>query len=212
MDVKFPKEREELLRLCGEDQSDLRNNLQAISEIKSVKKQESELAVVSKRCHQRAHQMLKILNHIKSPTQGNIGLDGSEAILTITQHSYLPIMKEVLARYEDSYRIAPESVSFQFMPALIDRVRILERQRPIFGTQWTIDKKGQPFLIAVEDFQKVTELRKQYNLGPIRRPVNLAIGAVKYPLGKGLAQASDQKDLTEEEYQVYSRNHLKSLV
>ena len=86
---------------------------------------------------------------------------------------------------------------------------ILDHKEPIFGTQWAVDKSGKPFLIMVENFHEVNRRRSNYGLDPVRRPVNLAIGAVKYPLGRGFAKAKDQKRLTKEEYNEYSRYFLK---
>ncbi len=210
--VKFPKQREELLRLCADDQQDLRQNLHAISLLKSESEKEQKYLEITKRCHARTHHMLRILNEIKRPTVKNIGMDGSEAILTITQHSYLPVMERVLALYEQEYQKNPTNICGRFIPALIDRIRILKHKKALFGTQWTIDKKGVPFLIAVEDFKNVNQRRASYGLEPIRRPINLAVGAIKYPLGKGLAKATDQRDLTKDEYGIYAKNQLESVL
>jgi hypothetical protein len=207
--VKFPREREELLRLAQEDQEEIRENSKRIGDMTSKAEQERQFTVIASHCHLRAQRMLAILSEIKIPTVENIGKDGCEALLLLTQHSYLSVMKKIQDIVERIFKHDPNNVAAAYIPALKDRISILEYRKQLYATQWTVNKNGEPFLIAVYDFPHVNERRAVYGLQPVRRPVNLAAGAIKYPLGRGLAKATDQKPLTDEEYQQYSAHYLK---
>jgi|GEM_PF-1012456 len=207
---RFPKFRKELLRMVEEDQKEIRKNFHAYSKIKAEDIKRRKYALVAKNCHARAHRMLEILGEIKDPTIENIGLDGSKAVSLLALHSYLDIMKKVLAIFEAYFEKDPSNIYHQSIPPLKDRIMILEHKKQLFGTNWNMDRNEKPFLITVEDFSKMNNRRSNYGLKPARHPVNLAIGAIKYPLGRGLAKESDQKPLTPEEYDEYSQYSLKS--
>ena len=88
---------------------------------------------------------------------------------------------------------------------------ILEHKKQLYGTNWMVDKDSRPFLVYMDDFESVNKRRAVYGLKPIKRPVDLAIGAVKYPLGRGFAKEGDMKELTQREYEEYSRHYLKKI-
>lgn len=207
---KFPKFREELLVMSKVDQDEIRGYFHAYSNIKSEDVRKRKYAFVARNCHARAKRALEILDEIKDPTIENLGVDGCEAFALVAMHSYLEIMKRVLDVLEINFIKNRANIYYQSIPALKDRVLILEHKKQLYGTQWMVDKDEKPFLIAVEDFSNMNLRRSFYGLDPARRPVNLAKGAKKYPLGKGLAKESDQKQLTKEEYDNYSRHYLKS--
>ncbi len=208
--VRFPDFRNELLQMVEEDQKEIRENFHAYSKIKSESIKRRKYALVAKNCHARARRLLEILDEIKDPTIKNLGADGSSVVPVIALHSYLEVMKKVLSLFEANFKKNPSNIYYQGIPPLKDRILILEHGKQLFGTNWSIDKDGKPFLIPVEDFPNMNYRRAKYGLEPTRRPVNLAIGATKYPLGRGLAKVSDQKPLTKEEYDEYSRHYLKS--
>lgn len=211
LDVRYPEFQNELIRMAEADQQEIRSRYHAISTIKSESKRKAEYAGIAKRCHERAERMVEILRSIENPTAENIGYDGAEALLLITQHSYVAIMKDVLAIFELLYKQDPKSIPVSYMPALIDRIQILEKQKQLYGTQWMVDNEERPFLIEVDDFVTANTRRKAYGLGPVQLPQNLADGAQRHPLGKGAAYASHQKKLTDEEYAEYSEFQVRSL-
>lgn len=206
-DVTFPRQREELLKLAIEDQLETKGH--SVGGLDLGSKQFKSVRVANS-YHIRAHKMLEILDIIKSPTIANIGVDGSKAVSLLALHAYLDLMKKVLVLFEQEFARDPPDIYYQAIPPLKDRIAILEFKKQSFGTNWTLGKDGKPFLIAVKNFSEMNKWRAQYGLKPAHRPVNLAVGAAKYPLGKGLAKESDQKDLTDEEYAEYSRDYLKS--
>lgn len=120
-------------------------------------------------------------------------------------------MKKILKLFEEEFNKNSNNIYYQAIPPLTDRIRILEHKKQIYGTNWFAFHKDKPFLISVEDFPNMNQRRAVYGLDPAKRPVNLAKGADKYPLGKGLAVASDQKDLSQAGYSQYSRFNLKRI-
>lgn len=210
--VKFPDFRKELIAMADEDQAELRGNLHRVNSIKSKVKKQEELDKLFLNCHIRAKRMLEILEEIREPSISNIGTDGCEALLLITQHSYLSAMKRVLQAFRKQLNKDPASVPTRYLPALIDRIMVLEERKQKYGTQWSVTEDNVPILIPVEDFDNMNKRRSKYGLKPVRMPVNLAEGAVKYPYGRRLAKADDQKELTNEEYQMIAHRHLKSMI
>lgn len=160
----------------------------------------------------RALRMQEIMLKIKAPSIESIGTDGCEAILLLAQHSYLSCMKEVLSIFLEQHANNLDSVPIIHLPSLQDRIMVFETRKQHYGTQWKQDpKSGQIYLIEMDDFNFVNDRRAIFGLKKIRRPVNLAKGAVKYPLGKGLAKESDQKALSAEAYKEMTR-YAKCLV
>jgi hypothetical protein len=209
---KFPKQSAELLMMLEQDQKELREFPRLYNKIVSENEKDKVLKSIRTECHVRAIRMMAILNEIGDPTVENVGLEASEAVAVIALHSYLGLMKKILRIYEHYYIQDRANIYYQAIPSLVDRIMILEQRRQLFGTNWSLGKNDKPFLIAVEDFSKMNEKRAQYDLEPRRRPVNSAVGAVKYPLGRGLAKKTDQKQLTDEEYEEFSRYVLGPLL
>ncbi len=207
-DCTYVEYRDELVRLADEDQHEIMTQLQAISEVVSPESRKQKEHELHANCHRRAERMLVILREIKEPTITNIGSVGCEAVLLLAQHSYLSIMKEVLAIFQKLENTSPKNISKTYIPSLIDRILILEKKPQEFGTQWMTDAGGTPFLLPTRDFETVNIRRKNYQLGPIKKPVNLAKHAKKYPLGKGRAVKEDQKTLTEEAYSRYAYGYI----
>ena len=208
---RYPEFRDELVALAEEDQNELVANMHAISLTTDQVKKDKELKKLFTNCHVRASRMSEILEAIGTPSISKVGTDGCEAILLITQHSYLALMKKVLKLFEQAIEHDPLSVPIRNLPSLIDRIMVLEERRQLFGTQWKNTKDNKPFLVTVIDFENVNMRRAEYGLDPVHRPVNLAEGAKAYPLGRGLAIASDQKDVADEEYEKIAKYSLKSM-
>lgn len=212
MKVKFPAAKKELVNLEREDQAEVRGHSNVLKGLSSESQKRRQSDLLARRCHARADTMLEILGEIKDPTIENIGLEGSKAVSLLALHSYLDVMKKILSVYERNFQENPVNIYYQAIPSLTDRIMILERRIQLFGTNWSVAKDEKIFLIPVKDFATMNQRRARYGLKPTRRPVNLSFGAIKYPLGKGMAVAGDQKELSDEEYEAYARYSLKSLI
>lgn len=210
--VKFPDIRKELMQLEEQDQKEIRGHYKILQAVRSEAEKRRKSDLLAKHCHVRAYRMLEILEEIKVPTIENIGLEGSKTVSLLALHSYLDIMRKVLDKYKTIYKKNPEKIYGQAIPPLTDRIMILEHRMQLFGTNWSMDKDGNFFLIPVKKFAAMNQRRVQYGLEPARKPTILSVGATKYPLGKGKATESDQKELTDEEYEEYSRYHLRSMI
>lgn len=154
---------------------------------------------LTKRNLQRAKRALQILNEIGAPTSDNIGTDGAEALSVIALHTKYTVMKQVLVAFEAAHKKNPESIYREVIPALKDRVLMLERKKQRFGSQWLVGADGKFFLYPVADFKYMNERRVQYGLSRARYPRDLAYGIPKGPLPPE-AQDSDQRQPTPEEY------------
>lgn len=211
MQVRFPRYRAELLSLAEADQQEIQAHSINTSDLSADRKRVADLQL-AKNCQERGRKAMEILRRISAPTVKNIGLEGSQALALLALHSYVAIMEDVLRKFEQEFVKEPSNIYKQAIPPLYDRIMILKTKNQLFGTNWMTDENGHPFLISVKDFKGVNERRKQYGLRPVKRPVDLATGAKKYPLGKGLAQEGDQKALSANEYHEYSRYYLEPII
>lgn len=197
--MQFPHYRNELVAMLEQDQREVR----AHSRIWKRSPDSPDAAISRKRltgrCLKRAKRMLTILDDIGTPTIDTIGEDGSEAMAVIALHSKYSIMKKVLVAFEASYKQYPAHTYRQIIPALTDRVLILERKKQRFGSQWLVGKDGKFFFYPVEDFKYMNERRAQYGLDKARHPRDLTYGIPKGPLPP-YTQESDQRKPTPEEY------------
>jgi hypothetical protein len=209
MHVVFPQFEEELVSLGEQDQLEIRGHYQKLKQLDSEEKKQQLEIQFKEHCHQRAERMMEILHEIKEPSISNIGIRGSEIVSLLALHSYLDEMKEVLAAYLAVYKRNRQDVYNESIPSLTDRVMVFEERRQLYGNNWMVDKHGKFFLIPVEDFEHMNDRRAQFGLGPRMKPIVYAIGENKYPLGKGMAEASDQKELTDEEYAEFTKGHLR---
>ncbi|HET8992118.1 MAG TPA: hypothetical protein VFN31_03755 [Candidatus Saccharimonadales bacterium] len=209
MSVAFPELRQDLIQLGEEDQAEIRAHYQTL---KSLEAEEEKLELESQlkaHCHARAERMMEILNIIKEPSISNVGEEGSQVISLLALHSYLDEMKSVLVAFEKVYRQDPTNVYNEAIPSLTDRIMAFEHRVQLYGNNWRLDKEGKYFMIPVKDFEHMNERRAQFGLGPRMKPTVYAIGEEKYPLGQGLAEAADQKELTDEEYYDFTKGHIR---
>lgn len=212
MKVKYPDLQKILILMDKEDQEEVRGHSNKLSKLNTEQEKEQLSKDLARRCHLRARKMMTIIKEIGEPTLSNIGQAGSEAINVLTLHAYKEIMEEMLAIYNNLYRGNPSNFYYQAIPALTDKLMILNERKQFYGTNWNITKDKKFFLIQVKDFGMANKRRAIFGLGPIKRPVILSVGAEKHPLGTGDAVADDQKELTDEEYESFVRYYRKALV
>ncbi len=205
-EMKYPEYARELLSMAEEDQEEARNMQRIMDAMATDVERQEYRQKIADSFHARAKRMLEILDAIGAPTFENIDKEAAETVSLFALHSYIDEMKKVLAIYEKQFKIDPSSFYKEAIPPLTDRIMIAEQRRQKFGTNWSITKAGTWFLIPVEDFDTVNDLRARYGLHPIRKPHCLSVGAEEWPLGQGPAEASDQKELTDDEYVEYTKH------
>jgi hypothetical protein len=209
MNIAFPHYQKELVKLGEEDQQEIRSHYQKLKLLESEEEKEQLTTSLKAHCHARAKRMMEMLREIKEPSISNIGPDGSEMVSVLALHSYIDEMKEVLAAYQTAYKRNPDDVCSESIPSLTDRIMAFEQRKQLYGNNWMVDKNGKFFLIPVEDFEHMNDRRAKFGLGPRMKPTVYAIGEDKHPLGQAKAEASDQKELTDEEYAEFTKGHLR---
>ncbi|MEI9913437.1 MAG: hypothetical protein WDN66_00245 [Candidatus Saccharibacteria bacterium] len=127
--VKFPEKRRELLYLLSADQKELKKLSLSIRNTKPESKKILEIKEVAIKCQQRSDRVLEIIDEIVEPSIGNVGREGSEAIVILTMHSYVEAMKKVLYIYQAIFKDRPNDIAGYMIPMLIDRVMVLEKRR-----------------------------------------------------------------------------------
>lgn len=202
--MKYPQYNEELLAMGEEDQHELRNMNRLMDEMETDEERTKYRQSLSDHSYARTKKMFEILDVIGIPTFDKISEEAASIVSLLVLHSNVDDMKRVLAMYEEQFKIDPNSFYKGAIPPLTDRIMITEQRKQKFGTNWSITKKREWFLVPIVDFDNVNELRAEYGLDPIRKPHCLAIGWEEWPLGQGPAEKSDQKELTDEEYAEYT--------
>jgi len=178
------------------------------------KSQEKTHDTVMLRCHERSHELLKIINKIKYPSIRAVGVQGSEAVLTLAMHSYLDVMEKIVAIFDNLVLENPESVSLQYLPALKDRIHVIKYGRQLYGTQWTLGEDKTPFMIEVDEPDQLEARRKKYNMMPLVQPRNLTNNGKKYT-NEGLVITSIgevSRPMSAKEHGSYIKYYEKSLI
>ncbi len=112
------------------------------------------------------------MNLVRTPSSNNIGLDGSRAAWLISQHSQLQIMAFMLKKFEYLYRKDKETVFYQGIPFLKDRLRILGHKAQLYGTQRFSRPDGSEAIFPIRGFYNLNYRRKQYGLAPLHLKAN----------------------------------------
>ena len=210
MVMKFPDLAHELIELFDVDQRELRefsNRFYDTQQIPDSKEFRLARAKLRNGVNKRSKRIEEIIQHVGAPTISNIGKEGSEALAVLALHSTLDIMKNILRLFSDSYKNNNHDTEPSLIPALHDRVCILQHHKQKFGTQWLLGEDGKPFLYPIENFGIVNSLRASYGLKPISRPRLIAreAGIQDKPIA---ALTTDQRQPTSKEFEEYSSGQI----
>ncbi len=196
--MKYPALSEELVNLLEEDQREVKAHSALFKSKPSEKKLKQSAENLRKNADHRTTRVLEIIDEIGTPTKDKISWHGIEAITVIALHSKHSLMKKILEHLQQ----APEGqVDKKLLPALIDRVRVLDGQKQLFGTQWFKGFQDKPYLYPVENFQNMNKRRKEYGLSEARRPRDLTEDSRKEATPP-LATEADQHQPSKEELDV----------
>jgi len=104
-----------------------------------------------------------------------VGKDGAQAAWLLVQHADLdrPFQKRCLELLQAA--VEKGDVAGQHLAYLTDRVRVGDKQKQLYGTQFRqVDGKLEPF--PIEDEEKVDERRKAVGLQPLAEYLKFAAG------------------------------------
>jgi hypothetical protein len=194
-----PEYTKELVHLLEEDQKEKREAGRAYftAAPETFAAKQAELAEHSRR---RAERALHILGKIGEPSLSRIGTEGARALSVIAVHASADAARQILAAFTKCYERDPADTHLEAIPSLTDWVHIMERKPQRFGTIWLFDKRKQPYLPTVADFEHVNERRAAYGIGPLRWPKSLAIPESEQPWLKRPLSELVMRDPTDQEY------------
>lgn len=195
--MQFLNLTEELKKLVEEDQQEVKAHsslFQTNPPENVLEKSRRKLRLHSQK---RVKRVLEIINEIGTPTESKIGWDGIEAITVIALHAKHTDMKRIL---QELLKAPKDEIDISLLPALIDRVRILDGKKQLFGTQWFLGYQPKPYLYPVESFEDMNERRKKYGLGVARRPKDLTFS--NNDNVPPLTKKSDQHEPTKDELDI----------
>jgi len=172
-EVRYPETRKRLLELMREDQEDRLSGRFWGDPANPDAKLLDELI---ERDNARATEMLELLEQIKTPSERNVGLDGSRAIWLIAVHNMShDIQRLVLKKMSRLYYKDKSQVFYPGIPYIVDVLTIesslrAEDCRQLYGTRAYYDKDGSTQFFTILHPEKLNERRKKYGLGPYRNP------------------------------------------
>lgn len=187
--MQFPEICEELVSLVEEDQREIRAHSALYKTQPSQELLHKSSVALRKNAVRRSRRVLLIINEIGTPTEEKIGWEGVEAMTVIALHAKHSAMKRILSHL---LQAKEGEIDSSLLPALIDRERILDGKKQLFGTQWFMGFQDKPFLYPVEDFKKMNIRRKEYGLKKARRPRDLTFGIPEKKRLPPLAVEDDQ--------------------
>lgn len=192
--MQYPEISRELVALVHQDQEDVITHSKLFKTQPTKEVLETSLEKVRINAENRISRVLEIIEKIGTPTEAKIGWKGVEAITVIALHAKHSQMKKVLASLQNA---RDGEIDKSLLPALIDRVRILDGKKQLFGTQWFMGYRENPYLYPVENFVGMNQLRTNYGLDKARRPRDLS--DENSPENPPLATESDQHTPSKEE-------------
>lgn len=191
MTVANPEIRQQLLVLLAADQAEIKHLASLVSGNEDTQRQLELIKPVARNSQKRALEALGLIRKLPAPIAPLIGMDGSEAVLILSVHSYLGTMKKIARMYQAAHKKAPELLASDGIPLLLDRISILTNRHQQYGTTWLEDNTGKIFLVPIDDFERVNERRSVYGLPALTRPSNFGDSKAK-------ALPSDQMEIPDD--------------
>ena len=174
--MKYVDLHKELQEMFQKDQAEVKKHSQLFKRAPDSPDLETSRKRLTEKNRERSKRLLEILEFMDLPTVSNIGKDGLLWISVIALHAQERILRTVLEAYEKVLELYPEEMDASLLPAMVDRIRLLEHQKQIFGTQWLLGSDNKPYLYPVENFAAMNDLRQRYGLEKLRRPRDLTYG------------------------------------
>ncbi len=157
--VIYEEIRDQLVKLAIDDQS-ARKNLPKQATSKQLKELEKE-------DQKRTAEMMDLLKVCGTPSAENIGLDGSRAVWVLSIHTDVSTMKKIHKIFQSLYKKGKGGVFYWGIPFLVDRIRVEEGKKQLYGTQYHFDKKNTLRNFPILKPQLVNQRRAEYDLPPI---------------------------------------------
>lgn len=198
--MRYPELGEELMAMLASDQREVRECSRAYKRAPQAATTYEIRDRFIVRAQERIKRVFEILDEIQYPTIDNVGEAASQAISVLALHARVSDMRKVLALYEESFKKDHNSVYYEAIPSLTDRILVVERHKQRFGTQWMFGADGKFFLPPVEDFEHLNERRAVHSLGKSRHPIDLTDGVPEHDPPRPDTQKSDQREPTKQEY------------
>jgi len=153
--------RDELLRMRREDLA-LRAELARDGSL--FRGYAEPMAVLHRRHNER---MRVILSEHGWPGRSLVGEDASAAAWLVLQHAILDpdLMRNALPKIERAVQVG--EIEARSFACLVDRIRTLEGQLQIYGTQHDWDAAGTLSPLPIEEFAFVDERRRNVGLEPL---------------------------------------------
>lgn len=133
---------------------------------KEIQKLAAEMAMVDKK---HTTEIKKIIKSFGWPGFKLVGKRGSFGAWIIVQHAThdlefqkecLPLLKEAVAKNDAD----PKNLAF-----LIDRIKVLENKKQIYGTQFKGSRSGKYNPFPIYDKKNLNKRRKKMGLGPFTK-------------------------------------------
>jgi hypothetical protein len=105
----------------------------------------------------------RVINAIGWPSASKVGARASHAswLLALQADFDREFQIKALELLQSDKDTEPSEIAY-----LVDRIRVLEGERQLYGTQYQVDPKGNIVPLPIEKFEEVDERRKEAGLGP----------------------------------------------
>ena len=110
------------------------------------------------------------------PTIPMVGKKASRGAWLITQHADhdVSFQKKAIGLIKEALVVDPKCIDGANLAYLIDRTRLSEGKKQIYGTQFKVTKSGRLKLLPVFNIKKLNILRAAYDLCPIEEILAVA--------------------------------------
>jgi hypothetical protein len=176
--------RSELLEMGRADQELHRRGSELMQGLPATQAEFVTLVAEQKRTDAARFARLEdIVNEYGWPGYSLVGRDASGAALIILKHADLQQQKRflpILRSAAEAGEIAPSQVA-----SLVDKIRVGDGEKQLYGTLVVSDSEGKPVLAPVEDPRSLDERREKVGLPPIDKQLEQMEREIGRPIGRG---------------------------
>lgn len=160
-----PEYKAELLKLMGADQA-IRKRAEALGITDGLPMPPAFSQEWHENDRANLARLRELINKYGWPDTSAVGQAAAMGAFLVIQHADAATQRELLPKMEDA--VARGEASGHNLAYLVDRVRIGQGQKQVYGTQIDHDQAGNPIAMNLEDPEHVDERRAKVGMPPLQ--------------------------------------------
>ena len=132
---------------------------QAIKDFRNKKIDSDRLISIN---NKNLNTVKKIITEIGLPTISNTSYEAYKSVILVALHSGdAKFLKEILEQLQS---VNPSTIERRDIAYITDKMRVIENQPQLYGTQYKIDPNGNVNYIEIEDVENLEQRRRELGM------------------------------------------------